>query len=105
MRLPEFERDFVWKIQKTYDLFDSFVKNIFVGSLIYGIPSFDITLRDIDTRPRTGKGSRKRLAIKSFVKDEIDRLVQVTAFACYSTGSGELRRSIAPCWGLTLCSW
>jgi hypothetical protein len=67
-------------IQKTYDLFDSFVKNIFVGSLIYGIPSFDITVRDIDTRPRTGKGSLKKLAIQSFVKEEIDRLVQVHSF-------------------------
>jgi len=80
VRLPEFQRDFVWEIQKTYDLFDSFVKGIFVGSLIYGIPSFDITVRDIDTRPRTGKGSRKKLAVQSFVKEEIDRLVQVHSF-------------------------
>ena len=80
VRLPEFQRDFVWEIQKTYDLFDSFVKNIFVGSLIYGIPSFDITVREIDTRPRTGKGSRKKLSVQSFTKDEIDRLVQVHSF-------------------------
>jgi hypothetical protein len=80
VRLPEFQRDFVWEIQKTYDLFDSFVKNIFVGSLIYGIPSFDITVREIDTRPRTGKGSRKKLSVQSFAKDEIDRLVQVHSF-------------------------
>lgn len=80
VRLPEFQRDFVWEVQKTYDLFDSFVKNIFVGSLIYGIPSFDITVRDIDIRPRSGKGSRKKLGIQSFTKEEIDRLVQVHKF-------------------------
>jgi len=37
--LPEFQRDFVWEIEKTVDLFDSFVREIFVGSLIYGRPS------------------------------------------------------------------
>jgi uncharacterized protein with ParB-like and HNH nuclease domain len=49
--LPEFQRDFVWEIEKTFDLFDSFVRDIFVGSLIYGVPSFEITAREIDTRP------------------------------------------------------
>jgi Protein of unknown function DUF262. len=34
--LPEFQRDFVWDIEKTFDLFDSFVRDIFIGSLIYG---------------------------------------------------------------------
>jgi uncharacterized protein with ParB-like and HNH nuclease domain len=48
--LPEFQRDFVWEVEKTYDLFDSFVKDIFVGSLIYGSPSFEITVREIDKR-------------------------------------------------------
>jgi uncharacterized protein with ParB-like and HNH nuclease domain len=37
--LPEFQRDFVWDIEKTFDLFDSFARDIFVGSLIYGVPS------------------------------------------------------------------
>ncbi|MCP5102462.1 MAG: DUF262 domain-containing protein, partial [bacterium] len=30
--LPEFQRDFVWDIGKTFDLFDSLVRNIFIGS-------------------------------------------------------------------------
>ena len=68
VRLPEFQRDFVWEIQKTYDLFDSFVRNIFIGSLIYGIPSFDITVREIDVRPRSGAGSRKKLKLESFTR-------------------------------------
>jgi len=78
--LPEFQRDFVWEIQKTYDLFDSFVLNIFIGSLIYGIPSFDITVREIDTRPRVGKGSRKKLLLVSHTKEQIEKLVQVHGF-------------------------
>jgi hypothetical protein len=52
--LPEFQRDFVWDIEKTYDLFDSFARDIFVGSLIYGIPSFEITVRELDRRARSG---------------------------------------------------
>jgi len=37
--LPEFQRDFVWDIEKTFDLFDSFARDIFVGSLIFtGFP-------------------------------------------------------------------
>lgn len=80
VRLPEFQRDFVWDIQKSYDLFDSFVKNIFTGSLIYGIPSFDITVREIDVRPRTGRGSRKKLILESFTKKQIEQLAQVHSF-------------------------
>lgn len=53
--LPEFQRDFVWEISKTYDLFDSLVKDIFVGAIIYGIPSFEIAIRDIDDRPKQQK--------------------------------------------------
>ena len=69
--LPEFQRDFVWEEGKTLELFDSLVKDIFIGSIIYGIPSFEITVRDLDNRPRKGKGSRAKLKIKSFGKKEI----------------------------------
>jgi hypothetical protein len=78
--LPEFQRDFVWEIDKTYDLFDSFVRDIFVGSLIYGVPSFEITVRELDTRPRNGKGSRKKLKLQSFSREEIDRKVKTDIF-------------------------
>ncbi|HEY6527206.1 MAG TPA: DUF262 domain-containing protein [Cellvibrionaceae bacterium] len=64
----------------TSTLFDSLVRNIFVGSLIYGIPSFEITVRAIDARPRSGKGSRKKLKLESFTKERIDSLVQVHKF-------------------------
>ena len=74
--LPEFQRDFVWEIEKTLDLFDSFVRDIFVGSLIYGVPSFEITVRELDTRPRSGKGSRKKLKLTSFTKTDIEKRVK-----------------------------
>jgi len=57
--LPEFQRDFVWEINKTYDLFDSMVKDIFIGAIIYGIPSFEIAVRDIDARAKAAKGKRR----------------------------------------------
>lgn len=58
--LPEFQRDFVWEVGKTYDLFDSLIKDIFIGSVIYGIPSFEITAREIDNRKRKTSGTRRR---------------------------------------------
>ncbi|MCI8666667.1 MAG: DUF262 domain-containing protein [Dorea sp.] len=68
--LPEFQRNFVWDINRTYELFDSFVKDVFIGSIIYGIPSFALTVRELDTRPRSGKGSRKKLE-NIFLSQEI----------------------------------
>jgi len=78
--LPEFQRDFVWDVEKTFDLFDSFVRDIFIGSLIYGIPSFEITVRELDRRPRSGKGSRTKLKLSSYSKDEIEKMVKVHGF-------------------------
>ena len=59
--IPEFQRDFVWETHQTYTLFDSLIRNIFIGSIIYGKPSFAMTLRRSDTRPRKGRGSRVRI--------------------------------------------
>jgi hypothetical protein len=78
--LPEFQRDFVWDIEKTFDLFDSFVRDIFAGSLIYGVPSFEITVRELDRRPRSGAGSRARLKISSYTRDQIENRVKVNGF-------------------------
>ena len=57
--LPEFQRDFVWELPKTYDLFDSIAKEIFIGAVIYGIPSFEIAIRNIDDRARPSKGKKR----------------------------------------------
>lgn len=78
--LPEFQRNFVWEMGKTYDLFDSLVKNIFIGSIIYGVPSFEITIREIDYRPRKGPGSRTKLKHRSYKKAEINQKVKTGGF-------------------------
>lgn len=70
--LPEFQRDFVWEISKTYDLFDSVVKDIFVGAIIYGIPSFEIAVREIDNRPKVKKGKKRAtLDVEVITRDKI----------------------------------
>lgn len=78
--LPEFQRNFVWDISRTYELFDSFVKDVFVGSIIYGIPSFELTVRELDTRPRSGKGSRAKLTNTFLSQQEIRSKVQTGNF-------------------------
>lgn len=69
--LPEFQRDFRWEMEQTYDLFDSLIREIFIGTIIYGKPGFGMTLRQIDDRPRKGKGSRAPLRMRHYEKDEI----------------------------------
>ena len=78
--LPEFQRDFVWEIGKTYDFFDSLVKDIFTGSVIYGIPSFEITVRELDKRPRKVKGIKPKLAIFSYSKETVEHKAKVDNF-------------------------
>ncbi|MCM3115456.1 DUF262 domain-containing protein [Neobacillus sp. MER 74] len=79
--LPEFQRDFVWDMTKTLDLFDSLVREIFIGAIIYGKPSFEITTREIDTRPRKTKGKRRRsLKTTDFSKQEIELKTKLDNF-------------------------
>lgn len=76
--LPEFQRDFVWEIPKTHDLFDSLVKDIFIGAIIYGVPSFEIAVRDVDNRPRPKQGKRRvDLPVRIVRKEEIDLLHRI----------------------------
>ena len=73
--LPEFQRDFVWEISKTYDLFDSLIKDIFIGAVIFGIPSFDIAVREIDNRKKVTKNNKRApLVVKTMTKSEIDNI-------------------------------
>lgn len=85
--LPDFQRDFVWDESKTYELFDSLVRDIFIGSIIYGIPSFEIAVREIDMRPRKMKG-KKREALKTlfFTKEQINEKVKVGNFRAVLDG-------------------
>lgn len=61
-------------------MFDSLVKGIFVGSIIYGKPAFGITVRELDKRPRRGKGSRAKLSVDSFTKEEVEQKANVENF-------------------------
>lgn len=85
--LPDFQRDFVWEESKTYELFDSLVRDIFIGSIIYGIPSFEIAIREIDMRPRKTKG-KKREPLKTlfFSKEQINEKVKVGNFRAVLDG-------------------
>ncbi|MFM7202806.1 MAG: DUF262 domain-containing protein [Myxococcota bacterium] len=74
--LPEFQRDFRWDIERTYDLFDSLIREIFIGTIIYGKPAFEMTLRPLDLRPRKGKGARDAIQLLSYSGDELKRLAQ-----------------------------
>lgn len=76
--LPEFQRDFVWEISKTYDLFDSLVKDIFIGAIIYGIPSFDIAIREIDNRKKITKGKKRpALEVTTITKKQIEDINKI----------------------------
>jgi|GEM_PF-583693 len=89
--LPEFQRDFVWEVEKTYDLFDSLARDVFIGSLIYGIPSFEITVREIDSRPRKQKGKRRASLTKyNYTLDEVNAKVKTGGFRLILDGQQRL---------------
>jgi hypothetical protein len=92
--LPEFQRDFVWEIQKTFDLFDSFVRDIFAGSLIYGVPSFEITVRELDKRPRSGKGSKAKLKNAKLFREIAELAVEEPGLAVLPFSDEALRNDV-----------
>jgi hypothetical protein len=75
--LPEFQRDFRWELEQTYDLFDSLIRGIFVGTIIYGKPAFALTLRVIDTRPRKGGGSNAKIETIDLSDEQIKQRGQI----------------------------
>lgn len=75
--LPEFQRDFVWELPQTYALFDSLIKDIFIGAIIYGIPSFDIAVRALDDRKKVKGKRRQSLVVKNISESEINKLKQL----------------------------
>lgn len=70
--LPEFQRNFTWRLEQTVDLFDSIFKGIFIGAFILSKPKFDLSCREIDYRPRKGKGSRSKLSEYHYQKKDFD---------------------------------
>lgn len=102
--LPEFQRDFVWEQGKTYELFDSLIRDIFIGAIIYGKPTFDICTREIDKRPRKGKGSRIRLKVTHMTKEEIGKINNGDSFRLVLDGQQRITsifralKGIDDCW-------
>ena len=102
--LPEFQRDFVWEQEKTYELFDSLIRDIFIGAIIYGKPSFDISVREIDKRPRKGKGSRTKLEVTHISQTEIQQRNQGDSFRLVLDGQQRITslyralQGIDECW-------
>src|SRR5579859_7173539 len=88
--LPEFQRDFRWELDRTYDLFDSLIREIFIGTLIYGMPSFGMTVREIDTRPRKGRDSNHTLKTYNFDTDEITMKARTQNFRIVLDGQQRL---------------
>lgn len=89
--LPEFQRDFVWDLDRTYDLFDSLLRDVFIGSIIYGIPSFGLAVRELDARPRKAKGQkRKPLKTKYYTEEEIRDITRVNNFRVVLDGQQRL---------------
>lgn len=98
IQIPEFQRDFVWEVDKTYDLFDSLISDIFIGAIIFGVPSFEITARQIDASPRKRKkGGKKKTPSQvaseeatTYSKNDIDRKKQTGGFRLILDGQQRL---------------
>jgi len=89
--LPDFQRDFVWDIERTYDLFDSIVRNIFIGSIIFGKPKFGLAIREIDLRERPKKGlKRKALKVEYFDDQKIMQKCDANNFKIILDGQQRL---------------
>lgn len=59
-------------------MFDSLVKDIFIGAIIYGIPSFDIAIREIDNRKKITKGKKRpTLEVKTITKKQIEDINKI----------------------------
>jgi hypothetical protein len=88
--LPEFQRDFRWELEQTYDLFDSLARDIFIGTIIYGKPSFAITCREFDVLPRKGKGSHGKLKNYSYDEEQIGDKTKNQSFRIVLDGQQRL---------------
>ena len=59
--IPQFQRGWQWDEDRPVLLFDSLFTGVFIGSIVIGPPTFDLTVREVDDRPRSGRGSGRRL--------------------------------------------
>ena len=100
LMLPEFQRDFRWEVEKTYDLIDSLIREIFIGTVIYGKPSFGMTLRELDTRPRKGAGSNAKLMTQDYTEAQIKTLAQTQSLRIVLDGQQRTTSIYRACKGL-----
>ncbi len=100
LMLPEFQRDFRWEVEKTYDLFDSLIREIFIGTVIYGKPSFGMTLRELDMRPRKGMGSNAKLKTQDYTESEIKAAAQTQGLRIVLDGQQRTTSIYRACKGL-----
>lgn len=70
--LPEFQRDFVWSIEQSIELFDSISRGIFIGPLIIAQPSFDLYCKGFNLNPRRGRGSKKSIYEKFYLRKDFE---------------------------------
>ena len=73
--LPEFQRDFTWSIQQSLDLFDSLIRDVYIGSIVLGQPSFDIAVRRVDDRYRSRGLKGKKIQTVDLT---LERLKKIT---------------------------
>jgi len=59
--IPQFQRGWEWDEDRPVLLFDSLFTGVFIGSIVIGPPTFDLWVREVDNRPRSGEGSGRRL--------------------------------------------
>ena len=59
--IPQFQRGWQWDEDRPVLLFDSLFTGVFIGSIVIGPPTFDLTVREVDNRPRSGTGSGRKL--------------------------------------------
>lgn len=59
--IPQFQRGWEWDEDRPVLLFDSLFTGVFIGSIVIGPPTFDLWVRKVDDRPRSGPGSGARL--------------------------------------------
>lgn len=71
--IPEFQRKFVWDLDRCTKLFDSLITKVFIGNIVLGPPDFGISVREFDNRPRTGRGSGRTLNSHHITHDDFIR--------------------------------
>jgi hypothetical protein len=63
--VPAFQRNYVWEIENSRELFDSLLRSIPIGNLTLAEPNFDIGVATLDTASDDSQGTIQSFAMKS----------------------------------------